>query len=71
MFQSGKAACFLSPNTFIVKDPEQEKKFSFCLQDSLRIANSQPLLQVLTHGFYFSQSERTTACQNGISASGG
>ncbi|KAI3361170.1 hypothetical protein L3Q82_013366 [Scortum barcoo] len=45
--KSGKAGSFLSPNGFVVKDPEQEKKFSFCLQESLRIASSQPLL----HGY--------------------
>ncbi|AWO96366.1 putative mediator of DNA damage checkpoint protein 1 [Scophthalmus maximus] len=43
--KSGKAGSFLSPNAFIVKDPEQEKKFSFSLQASLRIASNQPLLQ--------------------------
>lgn len=43
--KSGKAGSFLSPNAFVVKDPEQEKKFNFCLQESLRIAASQPLLQ--------------------------
>ncbi|XP_023127343.2 mediator of DNA damage checkpoint protein 1 isoform X1 [Amphiprion ocellaris] len=43
--KSGKAGSFLSPNAFVVKDPEQEKKFTFCLQDSLRTASSQPLLQ--------------------------
>ncbi|XP_040021602.2 mediator of DNA damage checkpoint protein 1 isoform X2 [Gasterosteus aculeatus] len=43
--KSGKAGSFLSPNAFVVKDPEQEKKFSFCLQDSLGIASSQRLLQ--------------------------
>ncbi|XP_073342124.1 mediator of DNA damage checkpoint protein 1 isoform X2 [Pagrus major] len=43
--KSGKAGSFLSPNAFTVKDPEQEKKFNFCLQDSLRNASSQPLLQ--------------------------
>ncbi|TNN81661.1 Mediator of DNA damage checkpoint protein 1 [Liparis tanakae] len=43
--ESGKAGSFLSPNGFVVKDPEQEKKFSFCLQESLRIAGSQRLLQ--------------------------
>ncbi|XP_068998531.1 mediator of DNA damage checkpoint protein 1 isoform X2 [Embiotoca jacksoni] len=43
--KSGKAGSFLSPNAFLVKDPEQEKKFCFCLQESLRIASSQPLLQ--------------------------
>ncbi|XP_024861524.1 mediator of DNA damage checkpoint protein 1 isoform X2 [Kryptolebias marmoratus] len=43
--KSGKAGSFLSPHAFLVKDPEQEKKFSFCLQDSLNTAQSQPLLQ--------------------------
>ncbi|XP_034409616.1 mediator of DNA damage checkpoint protein 1 isoform X2 [Cyclopterus lumpus] len=43
--ESSKAGSFLSPNAFVVKDPEQEKKFNFCLQESLRIASSQPLLQ--------------------------
>ncbi|KAM6909638.1 mediator of DNA damage checkpoint protein 1 [Xenentodon cancila] len=43
--KSGKAGCFLSPNAFIVTDPEQETKFSFCLQESLKAASSQPLLQ--------------------------
>ncbi|CAJ1062565.1 LOW QUALITY PROTEIN: mediator of DNA damage checkpoint protein 1 [Xyrichtys novacula] len=43
--KSGKAGSFLSPDSFVVKDPEQEKKFNFCLQESLRTASSQPLLQ--------------------------
>ncbi|KAM8869709.1 mediator of DNA damage checkpoint protein 1 isoform 1-T3 [Spinachia spinachia] len=43
--RSGRAGSFLSPNAFVVKDPEQEKKFSFCLQDSLGIASSHRLLQ--------------------------
>ncbi|XP_037639905.1 mediator of DNA damage checkpoint protein 1 isoform X2 [Sebastes umbrosus] len=43
--KSGKSGSFLSPNAFLVKDPEQEEKFSFCLQESLRLASSQPLLQ--------------------------
>ncbi|XP_022612277.1 mediator of DNA damage checkpoint protein 1 [Seriola dumerili] len=43
--KSGKAGSFLSPNAYVVKDPEQEKKFGFRLQESLRIASSQPLLQ--------------------------
>ncbi|KAF4088474.1 hypothetical protein AMELA_G00082700 [Ameiurus melas] len=41
----GKAGSFLSPNGFLVKDVEQEKKFNFRLQEALRVANSQPLLQ--------------------------
>uniref|UniRef100_A0A3B3WLW6 Mediator of DNA damage checkpoint protein 1 n=1 Tax=Poecilia mexicana TaxID=48701 RepID=A0A3B3WLW6_9TELE len=41
----GKAGSFLSPLAFVVNDPEQEKKFSFSLQESLRTASSQPLLQ--------------------------
>ncbi|XP_029307562.1 mediator of DNA damage checkpoint protein 1-like isoform X6 [Cottoperca gobio] len=43
--KSGKAGSFLSPNAFVVKDPEQEKKFNFCLQESLKLASSHPLLQ--------------------------
>ncbi|XP_072250065.1 mediator of DNA damage checkpoint protein 1 [Leuresthes tenuis] len=43
--KSGKAGSFLSPSAFVVTDPEQEKKFSFRLQDSLRTASTQPLLQ--------------------------
>ncbi|KAL6109253.1 mdc1 [Pungitius sinensis] len=43
--RSGRAGSFLSPNAFVVKDPEQEKKFSFSLQDSLGIASNQRLLQ--------------------------
>uniref|UniRef100_A0A7N8WND1 Mediator of DNA damage checkpoint protein 1 n=1 Tax=Mastacembelus armatus TaxID=205130 RepID=A0A7N8WND1_9TELE len=43
--KSGKAGNFLSTNAFVVKDPEQENKFSFCLQESLRAASSHPLLQ--------------------------
>ncbi|KAI4811699.1 hypothetical protein KUCAC02_014576 [Chaenocephalus aceratus] len=43
--KSCKAGSFLSPNAFAVQDPEQENRFSFCLQESLRIASSQPLLQ--------------------------
>ncbi|KAM7421123.1 hypothetical protein PAMA_015338 [Pampus argenteus] len=43
--KSGKAGSFLSPNAFAVNDPEQEKKFNFCLQESLKVASSQPLLQ--------------------------
>ncbi|XP_078108693.1 mediator of DNA damage checkpoint protein 1 [Sander vitreus] len=43
--KSGKAGSFLSPNAFVVKDLEQEKKFNFCLQESLRIASSQSLLR--------------------------
>ncbi|XP_028280178.1 mediator of DNA damage checkpoint protein 1 isoform X2 [Parambassis ranga] len=45
LVKSGKAGSFLSPNAFLVKDPEQEGKFKFCLQESLRIASSQLLLQ--------------------------
>ncbi|KAM9797863.1 mediator of DNA damage checkpoint protein 1 [Neosynchiropus ocellatus] len=43
--RSGKAGSFLSPSAFIVKDPEQEKKFNFSLEESLRVASNQPLLQ--------------------------
>lgn len=41
----GKAGSFLSPSGFLVKDVEQEKRFNFSLQDALRVASSQPLLQ--------------------------
>ncbi|KAI5620479.1 mediator of DNA damage checkpoint protein 1 [Silurus asotus] len=41
----GKAGSFLSPNGFLVKDVEQEKRFNFSLQDALRAASSQTLLQ--------------------------
>lgn len=54
VFQSGKAGGFLSPTAFIVKDQEQEKKFSFCLLESLKVASSQPLLQVTpSHPYLF------------------
>ncbi|XP_033497127.2 mediator of DNA damage checkpoint protein 1 [Epinephelus lanceolatus] len=43
--KSGKAGSFLPPKAFLVKDPEQEKKFNFCLQESLGTAGRQPLLQ--------------------------
>ncbi|CAI5663737.1 unnamed protein product [Oreochromis niloticus] len=43
--KSGKAGSFLPPSSFIVEDPEQEKKFNFSLHKSLRIASSQPLLK--------------------------
>ncbi|XP_061919847.1 mediator of DNA damage checkpoint protein 1 [Entelurus aequoreus] len=43
--KSGKAGSLLPPDAFIVKDPEQEKKFSFCLKESLTLSSSQPLLQ--------------------------
>ncbi|XP_059920072.1 mediator of DNA damage checkpoint protein 1 [Gadus macrocephalus] len=43
--QSAKAGGFLSPTAYIVKDMEQEQKFNFRLQESIRIASIQPLLQ--------------------------
>ncbi|XP_049903252.1 mediator of DNA damage checkpoint protein 1 [Epinephelus moara] len=43
--KSGKVGSFLPPKAFLVKDPEQEKKFNFCLQESLGTAGRQPLLQ--------------------------
>ncbi|XP_049439508.1 mediator of DNA damage checkpoint protein 1 isoform X2 [Epinephelus fuscoguttatus] len=43
--KSGKAGSFLPPKAFLVKDPEQEKKFNFCLHESLGTAGRQPLLQ--------------------------
>lgn len=54
-YQSAKAGRLLPPHPFLVKDPEQEMKFSFSLQESLRTASSQPLLQVLevTRLIYF------------------
>ncbi|XP_047667701.1 mediator of DNA damage checkpoint protein 1 [Tachysurus fulvidraco] len=45
LIKSAKAGSFLSPNGFLVKDAEQEKKFNFSLQDALGVASSQPLLQ--------------------------
>lgn len=57
VFQSGKTGSFLSPSSFIVKDLEQEKKFNFCLQESLKVASSQPLLQVpISHTQVYSGS---------------
>lgn len=43
--KSGKAGTFLPPSSYLVKDREQENKFNFNLQDSLRVASRQPLLQ--------------------------
>nr|XP_061789510.1 mediator of DNA damage checkpoint protein 1-like [Nerophis lumbriciformis] len=43
--KSGKAGTFLPPDAFIVNDPEQEQKFNFCLQETLRLASREPLLQ--------------------------
>ncbi|KAK7887025.1 hypothetical protein WMY93_026646 [Mugilogobius chulae] len=43
--KSGKAGTLLSPTAYLVKDREQENKFDFNLQESLRVASSQPLLQ--------------------------
>ncbi|KAM9852080.1 mediator of DNA damage checkpoint protein 1 [Aulostomus maculatus] len=43
--KSGKAGSFLPPNAFLVNDPEQESKFNFSLEESLKVASSQPLLQ--------------------------
>lgn len=44
--QSGKAGSFLPTDEFLVKDPDQEKKFNFRLKESLSVACNQPLLQV-------------------------
>ncbi|KAL4616791.1 mediator of DNA damage checkpoint protein 1-like [Arapaima gigas] len=41
----GKSGTFLSPTAFLVKDVEQEKKFNFCLEESLQTARNQPLLE--------------------------
>ncbi|RVE62804.1 hypothetical protein OJAV_G00161550 [Oryzias javanicus] len=43
--KSGKAGTFLSTANFLVKDPEQEAKFSFSLEESLKAAARQPLLE--------------------------
>ncbi|KAL0984906.1 hypothetical protein UPYG_G00150310 [Umbra pygmaea] len=43
--KSGEAGSFLSTDLYLVKDGEQENKFSFCLEESLRSASTQPLLQ--------------------------
>ncbi|KAJ8289864.1 hypothetical protein GJAV_G00006190 [Gymnothorax javanicus] len=43
--KSGKQGSFLPPSEFLVKDVEQEQKFSFCLEQSLSAAQTQPLLQ--------------------------
>ncbi|MEQ2184455.1 hypothetical protein GOODEAATRI_008180 [Goodea atripinnis] len=64
---SGKAGSFLSPYAFVVKDPEQEKKFSFSLQESLRTASSQPLLQPRT--VVISCEEDLRLCGPAMSAS--
>ncbi|XP_062848817.1 mediator of DNA damage checkpoint protein 1 [Trichomycterus rosablanca] len=45
LIKCGKAESFLSSNGFLVKDVEQERKFNFTLQESLRAASRQPLLQ--------------------------
>ncbi|XP_077066306.1 mediator of DNA damage checkpoint protein 1 isoform X2 [Siphateles boraxobius] len=41
----GKVGHFLSTDEYILKDVEQEKKFSFSLQKTLLTAQSQPLLK--------------------------
>ncbi|XP_052345691.1 mediator of DNA damage checkpoint protein 1 [Oncorhynchus keta] len=41
----GKVGRFLPTDRYLVKDREQEIKFSFCLEESLRTASTQPLLQ--------------------------
>ncbi|KAG5856238.1 hypothetical protein ANANG_G00005930 [Anguilla anguilla] len=43
--KSGRRGSFLPPSEFLVKDAEQEKKFSFRLEQSLLTAHAQPLLQ--------------------------
>ncbi|XP_048881973.1 mediator of DNA damage checkpoint protein 1 [Brienomyrus brachyistius] len=40
-----KNGAFLSPQAFLVKDVEQERKFNFCLEEALQTARTQPLLQ--------------------------
>uniref|UniRef100_A0A4W5QGD5 BRCT domain-containing protein n=1 Tax=Hucho hucho TaxID=62062 RepID=A0A4W5QGD5_9TELE len=41
----GKVGSFLPTDRYLVKDREQENKLSFCLEESLRTASTQPLLQ--------------------------
>ncbi|XP_045574504.1 mediator of DNA damage checkpoint protein 1 isoform X2 [Salmo salar] len=41
----GKVGRYLPTDRYLVKDREQENKFSFCLEESLRTASTQPLLQ--------------------------
>ncbi|KAK1795361.1 hypothetical protein P4O66_010539, partial [Electrophorus voltai] len=43
--KSGTTGSFVSPNEYLVKDKEQEKKFNFSLQEALRAAQEKPLLQ--------------------------
>ncbi|XP_061091931.1 mediator of DNA damage checkpoint protein 1 isoform X2 [Conger conger] len=43
--KSGKRGSFLPPSEFLVKDAEQERKFSFRLEQSLCSAHAEPLLQ--------------------------
>ncbi|CAB1334202.1 unnamed protein product, partial [Coregonus sp. 'balchen'] len=43
--ECGKLGRFLPTDRYLVKDREQENKFSFCLEESLRTASTQPLLQ--------------------------
>uniref|UniRef100_A0AAV2MBW5 BRCT domain-containing protein n=1 Tax=Knipowitschia caucasica TaxID=637954 RepID=A0AAV2MBW5_KNICA len=43
--KSGKAGTLLLPSSYLVKDREQENKFDFNLQESLRVASNQPFLK--------------------------
>uniref|UniRef100_A0AAY4A2Y1 Mediator of DNA damage checkpoint protein 1 n=1 Tax=Denticeps clupeoides TaxID=299321 RepID=A0AAY4A2Y1_9TELE len=41
----GKEGSFMPADNFLVKDAVQEKKFNFCLKESLRMASQKPLLE--------------------------
>lgn len=60
--QCGKAGHFLSTDEYILKDAEQEKKFSFSLQKSLQTAQTQPLLKVLVPHKRISVSSPSLKC---------
>nr|KAF6271213.1 mediator of DNA damage checkpoint 1 [Pipistrellus kuhlii] len=45
LYQSRKAGCFLSPDEYVVTDPEQERNFGFSLRDSLSQARARRLLE--------------------------
>nr|XP_054414622.1 mediator of DNA damage checkpoint protein 1 isoform X7 [Pongo abelii] len=45
LHQSRKAGFFLSPDEYVVTDPEQEKNFGFSLQDALSRARERRLLE--------------------------
>ncbi|XP_077454274.1 mediator of DNA damage checkpoint protein 1 isoform X2 [Stigmatopora argus] len=45
LHKSAQAGTFLPPEAFMLNDPEQELKFNFCLQETLRLASREPLLK--------------------------